>query len=108
VFFGWDKDEVTAQTRMVLDNAVAAYAHCNQAAVVLAGHTDRSGAADYNLRLSQRRATSVRDYLTGHDLPDRVISSEAFGESRPLVDTADGVSEPQNRRVEITFGPSPY
>ena len=37
-------------------------------------------------------------------VPDGVMSTEAFGESRPLVDTADGVREPQNRRVEITFG----
>jgi outer membrane protein OmpA-like peptidoglycan-associated protein len=33
------------------------------------------------------------------------MSTEAFGESRPLVETADGVREPQNRNVQITFGP---
>ena len=38
--------------------------------------------------------------------PDSVMTTETFGESRPLVETADGVREPQNRRVEITFGPS--
>jgi OOP family OmpA-OmpF porin len=37
-------------------------------------------------------------------VPETAIATEAFGESRPLVDTADGVREPQNRRVEITFG----
>ena len=40
-------------------------------------------------------------------VPDGSITTEAFGESRPLVDTADGVREPQNRRVEITFGGAP-
>jgi outer membrane protein OmpA-like peptidoglycan-associated protein len=33
------------------------------------------------------------------------MTTEAFGEGRPLVETADGVREPQNRRVEITYGP---
>jgi outer membrane protein OmpA-like peptidoglycan-associated protein len=55
--------------------------------------------------LSQRRADSVRSYLAGRGIPDGSIATEAFGESRPLVETADGVREPQNRRVEITFGP---
>nr|MDP9415782.1 flagellar motor protein MotB [Pseudomonadota bacterium] len=41
----------------------------------------------------------------GRGVPDGAITTEAFGESRPLVETADGVREPQNRRVEITFGP---
>jgi outer membrane protein OmpA-like peptidoglycan-associated protein len=105
VFFDWDKDEITAQAAAILDNAATAYQTTGQAAVVLAGHADRSGAADYNIGLSQRRANNVRSYLAGRGVPDGSITTEAFGESRPLVDTADGVREPQNRRVEITFGP---
>ena len=69
------------------------------------GHADRSGPASYNVGLSQRRNDSVRGYLTTHGVPDGVISSQAFGETMPRVPTADGVREPQNRRVEITYGP---
>jgi outer membrane protein OmpA-like peptidoglycan-associated protein/opacity protein-like surface antigen len=105
VFFDWDKDELTPQATAILDNAAAAYATTGNAQVQLAGHADRSGPDDYNIGLSQRRAANVRAYLTGRGIPDGVITSEAFGESRPLVETADGVREPQNRRVEITFGP---
>ena len=47
----------------------------------------------------------IEGLLAGRGVPDGSITTEAFGESRPLVDTADGVREPQNRRVEITFGP---
>jgi outer membrane protein OmpA-like peptidoglycan-associated protein len=72
---------------------------------MLAGHADKSGSAQYNVGLSQRRADAVRSYLEGRGVPGGAIASEAFGESRPLVETADGVREPQNRRVEITFGP---
>ena len=72
---------------------------------MLAGHADKSGSDSYNVGLSQRRADSVRAYLAGKGIPETAMSTEAFGESRPLVETADGVREPQNRRVEITFGP---
>jgi outer membrane protein OmpA-like peptidoglycan-associated protein len=72
---------------------------------MLAGHADKSGSASYNVGLSQRRADSVRAYMTSKGIPDGVISTEAFGESAPRVETADGVRELQNRRVEITYGP---
>ncbi len=105
VFFDWDKDEITPAAAAILDNAAAGYQQVGSASVVLAGHADRSGSDEYNVGLSQRRANNVRAYLAGRGVPDAAITSEAFGESRPLVDTADGVREPQNRRVEITFGP---
>jgi len=72
---------------------------------MLAGHADRSGPAKYNVGLSQRRNASVQSYLTARGIPAGSISSEAFGETMPRVQTADGVRELQNRRVEITYGP---
>ena len=105
VFFDWDRDEITPQAAAILDNAASAYANCGQAQVMIAGHADRSGSDQYNVGLSQRRAANVRAYLAGRGIPDGVMTTQAFGESRPLVETADGVREPQNRRVEITYGP---
>jgi outer membrane protein OmpA-like peptidoglycan-associated protein len=105
VFFDWDKSDVTPEAASILDNAISNYADCSNTQVMLAGHADRSGAASYNVGLSQRRADSVRAYMTGKGIPAGVISTEAFGESRPRVETADGVRELQNRRVEITYGP---
>jgi outer membrane protein OmpA-like peptidoglycan-associated protein len=105
VFFDWDRSDITPQAAAILDNAAAQYQQCGQARVVLAGHADRSGPADYNVGLSQRRADSTATYLEGRGVPRSVMTTEAFGESRPLVETADGVREPQNRRVEITYGP---
>jgi OmpA-OmpF porin, OOP family len=105
VFFEWDKSDITPEAASILDNAVTQYQSCQSAQVMLAGHADRSGAAQYNEGLSQRRADSVRAYLTSRSIPDTVITSQAFGESRPRVETADGVREVQNRRVEITYGP---
>lgn len=105
VFFEWDKSDITPEAAGILDNAISAYQNCGNAQVMLAGHADRSGSASYNVGLSQRRADSVKAYLTGRGIADGTISTEAFGESRPRVETADGVRELQNRRVEITYGP---
>ena len=105
VFFDWDRADITPQAASILDNAAEQYRATGNAQVVLAGHADRSGSDQYNVGLSQRRAENVRQYLAGRGIPEGVMRTEAFGESRPAVETADGVREPQNRRVEITFGP---
>ena len=105
VFFDWDKSDITPEAASILDNAVSAYQNCGNAQVMLAGHADRSGSATYNVGLSQRRADAVRAYLSSRGIADGQISTEAFGESRPRVETADGVRELLNRRVEVTYGP---
>ena len=105
VFFDWDRAEITPQAASILDIAAEQYRASGNTQVVLAGHADASGPDRYNVVLSERRAQNVRDYLAGRGIPEAIMRTEAFGESRPLVDTADGVREPQNRRVEVTFGP---
>lgn len=105
VFFNWGDPSVTPEAAATLNNASRAYKDCGNARVKLAGHTDRSGEASYNIGLSQRQNASVRSYLVNSGIPDSRITSEAFGESSPRIATADGVREFQNRRVEITFAP---
>jgi OmpA-OmpF porin, OOP family len=105
VFFDWDKSNLRPDAAGVLDNAVAQYANCGNAKVMLAGHADKSGTATYNVGLSQRRNSTVRAYLESKGVSGGAIATEAFGETAPLVQTADGVREVQNRRVEVTYGP---
>jgi outer membrane protein OmpA-like peptidoglycan-associated protein len=69
--------------------------------IEVSGHADRSGSDAYNQALSMRRAEAVAAELTRRGVPRTEMVIQAFGESRPLVPTADGVREPQNRRVEI-------
>ena len=90
----------------MVPSRVLATSTTGNAQIMLAGYTDTSGSANYNQGLSQRRADSVKAYLAGKGIPDGVMTTQAFGETRLLVQTADGVREPQNRRVEITFGPN--
>ncbi|GGD98835.1 membrane protein [Polymorphobacter glacialis] len=107
VFFDWDKSLITAEASAILDRAAEQYAATGQTSIVLAGHADTSGTAEYNMRLSQRRSDSVKAYMAAKGVPDSSMTTEAFGETRLLVETADGVREPQNRRVEITFSGAP-
>jgi OOP family OmpA-OmpF porin len=107
VFFDWDKSLITAEAASILDRAAEQFAATGQTSVVLAGHTDTSGNADYNMRLSQRRADAVKAYLAGKGVPESAMATEAFGQTRLLVETPDNVREPQNRRVEITFSGAP-
>ena len=107
IFFDWDKADITPEATQILDRAIEQFRSTGQTSVALAGHTDKSGTASYNMGLSMRRANNTKAYMTAHGVPDGVITTQGFGESRPAVDTADGVREPQNRRVEITFtGPA--
>jgi OmpA-OmpF porin, OOP family len=105
VFFDWDKANIRPDAASVLDNAAAQYANCGNARVMLAGHADKSGSNSYNVGLSQRRNANVRSYLESKGISGGAIATEAFGETAPLVQTADGVREPQNRRVEVSYGP---
>jgi len=105
VFFEWDRSDITPEAGSILDNAVTQYQNCGNAQVMLAGYTDTSGSARYNVGLSQRRADSVRAYMSSHGISDGSISTQAFGETNLRVQTADGVREVQNRRVEVTYGP---
>jgi outer membrane protein OmpA-like peptidoglycan-associated protein len=105
VFFDFDKSDITAEAARILDSAATAYANCGTANVMLAGHTDRAGTPKYNMGLAQRRSDSVKSYLGGRGIPAARMTTEAFGEAKPRVPTADGVREAQNRRVEVTYGP---
>jgi outer membrane protein OmpA-like peptidoglycan-associated protein len=70
--------------------------------VSVVGHTDRAGTDELNLGLSLDRAESVRDALVAAGLTIERIEVTSHGENNPLIPTADGVSEPRNRRVEVT------
>ena len=104
VFFAWDQATLTPVALTVLDQVEADYAVGKPARVVIAGHADRSGPEAYNQSLSEQRARSVAQALGQRGIPASAMGVEAYGESQPRVPTADGVREPQNRRVEIVFG----
>jgi OOP family OmpA-OmpF porin len=104
VFFDFDRSDITDDARKVINQAADnARKAGTTSRITLTGHADRAGAAQYNMRLSQRRADAVKAELVRMGVPANEIVTVAKGESDPLVPTADGVREPRNRRVEIVF-----
>ncbi|MDO9710027.1 OmpA family protein [Paracraurococcus lichenis] len=101
VFFDWDRADLTERARQIIADAAAAARRVQTTRIEVAGHADRSGTPQYNQRLSQRRADAVANELVRQGIAREEIAVTAFGETKPLVPTADGVREPQNRRVEI-------
>jgi len=101
VHFDFDKAVIRPDAVPVLDEAVEVLKAQGGVAVIVEGHTDSVGSEAYNKKLSLRRADSVRRYLVKHGIPADRVTTEGFGESRPVAsnDTADGRA--QNRRVEL-------
>jgi opacity protein-like surface antigen len=103
VFFDFDRATLTAQALTTIKQAAAAAKAGNKTRIGVTGHADRSGSDAYNMALSLRRANAVKDQLVREGIPAAGITVVGRGESQPLVPTADGVREPQNRRVEIVL-----
>ena len=103
VFFDWDRADLTDRARQIIAEAAANAPRVQTTRIEVAGHADRSGTPQYNQALSRRRADNVAAELVRRGIARNIIHIQAFGESRPLVPTADGVREPQNRRVEIVL-----
>ena len=101
VFFDFDRADLTDRARTIIGDAANAARSVQSTRIEVSGHADRSGAAPYNQRLSLRRAEAVASELVRRGVNRSEIGIQSFGEGRPLVQTADGAREPQNRRVEI-------
>jgi len=103
VFFDWDKADLTARAKQIIAEAAANAARVQLTRIEVSGHADLSGTPAYNQKLSQRRADAVAAELVRLGVPQAEIATFAFGDTHPLVPTAPGVREPQNRRVEIVL-----
>ncbi len=101
VFFDWDRADLTDRARQIIAEAAQASTHVQYTRIEVQGNADRSGTPAYNQRLSLRRAQTVAAELVRQGVPRTAIDIQAFGDTRPLVPTAPGVREPQNRRVAI-------
>jgi OOP family OmpA-OmpF porin len=101
VFFDWDKYNLTDRAIQIIGEAAANVAKVQVTRIEVNGYTDLSGTAEYNQKLSVRRANAVAAQLIKDGVPKNEIVAQGFGESNPLVPTTQGVREPQNRRVEI-------
>lgn len=103
VYFEWDSASLNQEATSTINQAVAAARSCNVSAVNVIGYTDTSGSPQYNLGLSQRRASVVVDAIVASGIPAAIVTADARGESELDKATADGVREPLNRRSAVTI-----
>jgi iron complex outermembrane receptor protein len=103
VFFDFNKSDLTAQATSIVDQAAKNAGPAKVTKLEVTGHTDTVGSDAYNMRLSRRRAESVAAQLEKDGIPSSEIAIVAKGKRDLLVPTADGVKEPQNRRVQIVY-----
>ena len=101
VFFDWDRADLTDRARQIIAEAAVASTRVQTTRIDVQGNADRSGTPAYNMGLSKRRADSVAAELVRRGVAKSEIVIQALGDTHPLVPTAAGVREPQNRRVEI-------
>jgi len=108
VFFDFNKSDLTPQAVQIVDQAASNAGPAKVTRLTVTGHTDTVGSDAYNMRLSRRRAESVAARLEKDGIAAGEMELVAKGKRDLLVPTADGVKEPQNRRVQIVYdgGPS--
>lgn len=100
VYYEFDKPQ-SAETREKIQRVLDTGEYCAVSSINVVGHTDSSGDAGYNQRLSNRRAADVKNELVRQGIDNALISSEGKGETQLFIDTGDGVKEALNRRTEI-------
>ena len=101
LYFGIGSATLQPASKPEIERVVETVARRESRDISVNGHSDRSGDPDYNMRLSLRRARRVRDQLVEHGVDSATITMDYHGEGNPVVETADGVPEPKNRRVEV-------
>lgn len=103
VRFNTNKSTLTATAKTNLDKLVKVFNEYPDTNIVIYGYTDSTGSADYNLKLSRERATSVKNYLSSKGLVASRFTVNGLGIADPIAtnDTPEGRS--QNRRVEFAI-----
>jgi outer membrane protein OmpA-like peptidoglycan-associated protein len=101
VNFEFDRDRLTANAEMLLDEVVSELEAHPDISVEIAGHTDSKGSEAYNQNLSERRAQSVVDYLAANGVASSRLAAVGYGEAQPVADNETEEGREINRRVEL-------
>jgi outer membrane protein OmpA-like peptidoglycan-associated protein len=102
--FAFDSAEILPVSHGLLGEIASVMKENPQLELIqIEGHTDVTGKADYNRKLSQRRAESVRDFLVRYGIENKRLSCKGFGPDRPIADNASDEGKERNRRVEFNI-----
>lgn len=98
VTFDTGSAALTSEDKRYLDDVVK----CVTSPMLVGGHTDNVGGDASNLVLSNQRAASVKDYLVGKGVASNLLSTQGFGERKPMADNGSAEGRASNRRIELT------
>jgi outer membrane protein OmpA-like peptidoglycan-associated protein len=101
VYFDFDKADITPNSKLALNKLIEIFKQYPETNLLVEGHTDDKGANDYNLALSQRRATAVGNYLKSYGISASRLTINWYGETQPKVENTSDVARAENRRVEF-------
>ena len=107
VSFEFNSEVLTADSRTPLNEVARELKEHPRLKVELEGHSDSVGADTYNLKLSQRRADAVRDYLISQGVSASQLTSRGYGESKPVGDNKTEEGRAENRRVVMSVTDNP-
>ncbi|SDB60881.1 Outer membrane protein OmpA [Flavobacteriaceae bacterium MAR_2010_188] len=103
ILFDLNKASIKSESEPVLEDIIAILNEYPNSKFTVEGHTDSSGSDAYNMKLSDERAISVKDYLVSHGVDQFRLSSKGFGEERPIDTNNTRAGRANNRRVEINL-----
>jgi len=108
VDFEFNSAQLTSPARQTLDEVAASLVKQPELKIEIQGYTDSTGAAEYNLRLSQKRAESVRSYLIDKGCDPVALTAKGFGKTNPIATNSTTEGRAQNRRVafQVTSVPA--
>jgi outer membrane protein OmpA-like peptidoglycan-associated protein len=101
IYFDFDKYALTQNSYSILTDAIDYLKRNDAYNVVLVGHTDLEGDVPYNVKLSQNRVTTTKNYLMSYGIQPERISTSFQGKSKPAIPTYEKSLAWKNRRVEI-------
>ncbi|WP_461532785.1 OmpA family protein [Sinomicrobium sp.] len=103
VYFATDKYDINAESAETLNKLAGIFKEYPNTLILVEGHTDNTGSATYNTGLSQRRAESVTNYLSGQGVSSGRFTTKWYGEDQPKYDNSTAEGRAKNRRVEIAI-----
>lgn len=106
ITFATDSASISQNFYPVLNDVTKVLKKYEKTTMMVEGHTDSTGDAEYNKRLSLDRAMAVRNYLVGNGIDERRLTTYGYGETQPIADNNTASGREQNRRVELKIIPN--
>jgi len=103
VFFGTNMSNINSNSQLALDKLVKVFKAYPETNILIEGHTDDVGDASYNESLSQKRATTVGNYLKSAGISASRLTIKWYGEMQPKVENTSDANRAENRRVEFAI-----